>query len=250
MSTRSISCPQCQKAMKVPDEAVGKRVRCKACQHVFTVPDEGAPPVTAKPVAAKPLPPEMQKKPVAAKPIAPPKSEAPPPPPPPANEPIGFADDDDDEEGGKEYGVTEDDTDVPRCPRCAKDLDPPDTKICLECGFDLVKRTRHRTKKVYATTGGDIFLWWLPAIIWIIVLLNGLGVVIWGWLMMTKIWTENEWLMQDEKNPLTDKKQFHVDPNACNVCLSVLLLAMFGFGLPVIVRRIKSPKPMEVEKKK
>jgi ribosomal protein L37E len=217
--------------MKVPDEAVGKRVRCKACQQVFTVPDEGGSPVMAKPVAAKPLPPEMQKKPVAAKAVAKPKEEAPTP---PANAPIGFADDDEDD-GGKEYGVTADDNDVPRCPRCAKDLDPPDTKICLECGFDLVKRTRHRTKKVYATTGGDIFLYWLPAIIWIIVLLVGLGCVIWGWMMMTKIWTENEFLLQDEKNALTDKKQFLVDPNACNVCLSVLLLAMFGFGLPVIV---------------
>ena len=246
MSTRSISCPKCQKLMKVPEEAVGKRVRCKACEQVFTIPDEHGPKATAKPAVAKPLPADMQKKQATAKPLAKPKEEEPPPP--PANSPIGFADDDEDD--GKDYGVTEDDHDVPRCPRCAKDLDPPDTKVCMECGFDLVKRLRHRTKKVYATTGGDIFLYWLPAIIWIIVLLNGLGCVIYGWLMMTKIWTENELLLADDKNALTDKKQFLVDPNACNVCLSVMLLAMFGFGLPVIVKRIKQPKPMEIEKRK
>jgi ribosomal protein L37E len=232
--------------MKVPEEAVGKRVRCKACEQVFTIPDEDGPKATSKPVVAKPLPADMQKKPATAKPVAKPKEDVPPPQ--PASSPIGFADNDEDD--GKDYGVTEDENDVPRCPRCAKDLDPPDTKVCLECGFDLVKRVRHSTKKVYATTGGDIFLYWLPAIIWIIVLLAGLGCVIWGWLMMTKIWTENEFLLADDKNPLTDKKQFLVDPNACNVCLSVFLLAMFGFGLPVIVKRIKQPKPLEVEKRK
>ena len=82
--------------MKVPEEAVGKRVRCKACEQVFTVPDEDGPKATAKPAVAKPLPADMQKKPAMAKPVV---EE----PPPPANAPIGFADDDEDD--GKDYGV-------------------------------------------------------------------------------------------------------------------------------------------------
>ena len=62
--------------------------------------------------------------------------------------------------------------DIPRCPFCAVELDPPDTKICLNCGYDLTSRKRHRTVKTYALTGGDYFKWWLPAIIWAFVLIN------------------------------------------------------------------------------
>ena len=243
MSALSLNCPNCRKAMKAPAEAIGKRVRCRACAHVFTVSDDdGAP--SPKDATVKPLPSESRKPtPGKAKPAVEPK---------PDTGPIGLAKEqnsDDDDDGPAEYGVTEDD-DTPRCPRCAKDLDPPDTKICLECGFDLVNRVRHRTKKVFETSKQDVFLYWLPAIIWIIVLLAGLGCVIWGWLSMTQIWTENELLLSDDKNALTDKKQFLVDPNACNVCLSVMLLALFSFGVPVVFKRIKSPMPPEIEKRK
>jgi hypothetical protein len=74
MSTRTVSCPNCQKAIQVPAEAAGKKIRCKACQEVFTVPGGDDPPratarakpATAKPTAAKPT----AAKPAAAKPAA------------------------------------------------------------------------------------------------------------------------------------------------------------------------------------
>jgi predicted Zn finger-like uncharacterized protein len=30
-----ITCPNCDTALRVPDEMVGKKVRCKACQEIF-----------------------------------------------------------------------------------------------------------------------------------------------------------------------------------------------------------------------
>jgi hypothetical protein len=41
----TITCPKCNKTMKVPAEAVGKKVRCKGCQHIFAVkaPEPAAP---------------------------------------------------------------------------------------------------------------------------------------------------------------------------------------------------------------
>jgi len=39
------------------------------------------------------------------------------------------------------YGVTETSL-APRCPHCAYELDPPDAKICLHCGYHMTKRRR------------------------------------------------------------------------------------------------------------
>jgi len=33
-----VKCPECGRALKLGDEAAGKRVRCPACKHAFTVP--------------------------------------------------------------------------------------------------------------------------------------------------------------------------------------------------------------------
>jgi len=258
MSSLSIACPSCAKSFSVPTEAVGKRVRCKSCSHVFTVPDEGgepkpasAKPAVAKPAAAKPIPSEFQKaQPAKAKPAEPPKDE-----PKPADAPLKFMDDDEDEDPNAKYTVdTSDDDGIARCPRCADELDPPDATICLNCGFDLVKRVRHSTKKIYAQTGSDVFLYWLPAIIWIIVLAIMLGIAIYCWIMMGTLFETTDWikdtLKSDDKNELTGKQKYIVAPECFNVCCSVIFLFLAGWGVPVIYKRIKKPKPEEVEKKK
>jgi predicted Zn finger-like uncharacterized protein len=33
-----ITCPSCRTALRIPDEARGKKVRCRSCQEMFTVP--------------------------------------------------------------------------------------------------------------------------------------------------------------------------------------------------------------------
>ncbi|MDX1967159.1 MAG: PrsW family glutamic-type intramembrane protease [Planctomycetaceae bacterium] len=38
----SVSCPECGKALKAPEEMAGKRVRCPGCQHAFRLPAAAA----------------------------------------------------------------------------------------------------------------------------------------------------------------------------------------------------------------
>ena len=130
------TCPSCGKVLKVPEAALGKMIRCKACDTTFKVAEPGAAPkpsvakpAIAKPVVAKPT----VAKPTAAKPAV---AKAKPPAPkveaaPPADGLLGFAkDDDDDEDNPKPFGVVIEGEEA-RCPLCAKELDPPDTKVCL-----------------------------------------------------------------------------------------------------------------------
>lgn len=250
MSTRAVSCPNCEKAIQVPAEAAGKKIKCKACQHIFVVPGDGPPrPAVAKPATARPV----SAKPASAKPKLVEEE-----PPPAAPAPIPFKDDDDDEDvaGGKikTYGVSKDaDEDTPRCPFCAVDLDPPDTKVCLNCGYDLTERRRHRTVKTYALTSGDYFKWWLPAAIWGIVLLYCGGQIVYSFFTLETQVRKDEnlkFMLKEEKNKLTDDQEFMVHPMACNVCCSLIWLGLAGWGVPVIVKRIKQPKPTEEEKKK
>ena len=74
-----VSCPQCQKQIKAPPEAQGKKIRCKGCGNTFAVQAEAAAPAQAKP---KPAP-------------------------------------DDDDGDGNPYGVTVEKETTARCPFCA-----------------------------------------------------------------------------------------------------------------------------------
>ena len=134
-----------RKKLTVAAAAVGKKIRCKACEHVFVV---KAP--AGKPPAAKP----------AAK-AADPKKKTPPKPKPA----------DDDEEDSKPYGVTSVDT-VPRCPECANELESEDAVICLTCGYNTRTRVRAETKAVEDVTGLMVFLWLLPGILCVLLVLT------------------------------------------------------------------------------
>jgi ribosomal protein S27E len=199
----NVTCPECERPMKVPAEARGKKVRCKGCQHVFSIP--GGP---AK-AAAKP-----------AKPAKPPKPQARP--------------DDDDEGDGKPYGVTTLDL-ASRCPTCANEIEEG-AKVCLHCGYDTVTRTYHRTRKVHDTTGGDVFLWLLPGILCVIVILGLIGLDIWYCLCMKEVMAGSdyfEWL----------------GGQAC--CMWTCIASLFGMfhaGRFAVKRLILHPKPPEVEK--
>jgi hypothetical protein len=153
----TVTCPECDRTMKVPAEARGKKVRCKGCQHVFPIP--GGPDQPAK--QAKP--------------------------PRPAARP---ADDDDDEGDGKPYGVTTLDL-ASRCPTCANEIEEG-SKVCLHCGYDTVTRTYHRTRKVLDTTGGDVFLWLLPGVLCVFAIFGLIGLDIW-YCMSMKDLVKDEW---------------------------------------------------------
>jgi hypothetical protein len=206
--------------------------------------------------AAKPLPPELQKP--VAKAKAKPKAEAPAPvanAPKPDDAPIGFAKDEDDEDEEdaarpKPLGVIKED-DAPRCPHCAKELDPPDTKVCLECGYDLVRRRRHESKKVYEHTQQDYFIWWLPAIAWILVMGVVLGIEIWCILKMRPFIENNlDFLVKDDKNEVTKEAQYYLHPDCFTTCFSVITLAVMLFGIKFCIKRLYfNWRPPEVEKK-
>ena len=128
----TIVCPECEKKITVPAEAVGKKVRCKSCQHVFAV---------QAPAAKKP-PPAAKAKPVKAKP-----------------KPT-----DEDEEDDAPIGVTALDT-APRCPNCANEMESEDAVICLTCGYNTRTRLQATTRAVEDTTKMTWFLWLLPGIL-------------------------------------------------------------------------------------
>ena len=171
-ATFVIACPECSKQVKVSEEHVGKKIRCKGCQHVFPVRAPGGPP------------PPPAKKATAARPKAAPTPEPP--------EPV---------EGDEDfkYVLAQTDDTIARCPFCAMQLESNDARICLNCGYDTVKRQRPEVKQVYAHTGGELFLWWLPAIMCILLMI---GMVVWYLFFWTLIeeWLVDSWF-EDEKGP-------------------------------------------------
>src|SRR5205085_8967925 len=89
METMTISCPECDRQIKAPADAVGKKIRCKSCEHVFVIkaPAKAPSPIKSgkQPKAEKP-----------AKPVTPPKPSKPPRP------------TDDDDENSNPYGLADD----------------------------------------------------------------------------------------------------------------------------------------------
>jgi DNA-directed RNA polymerase subunit M/transcription elongation factor TFIIS len=126
-----ITCPNCQQQMAVPEAVRGKKVRCKKCGGVVPVPAGGVDTrVRTEQAQAKATTKAVE-------------------------EEEGLAKD--------PYGVTETSL-APRCPHCAYELDPPDSRICLHCGYDMIHRQRRPSIKTYDRTGGDWFWWLLPGV--------------------------------------------------------------------------------------
>jgi hypothetical protein len=69
-----------------------------------------------------------------------------------------------DDDAKNPYGVTETSL-APRCPHCAYELDPPESRICLHCGYDMIKRQRRPSIITHQHTGMDWFMWLLPGIL-------------------------------------------------------------------------------------
>ena len=210
------TCPACGAAYQIPAHLAGKTVRCKACQAAVPVPSAG------------PSPPR-------AKPTKPPKAK---PPEPVAAAPMGFAKEpDDDDDDPNPYGTVKDEMDVPRCPFCAIELDPPDTKICLNCGYDLMERKRHGSKKVYRTTTFEYIKHWLPAIIWLIVAAIALTATI-----LVKInvydWLDGTFLQTDDKNFGTQQKGWLIDPLCCIIFVGVISAFLIFKGVKFAIKRL------------
>jgi ribosomal protein S27E len=154
----TIACPECDKRITVPADAVGRKARCKGCEHVFVVQAPSGQKAATKPAAKAPAAAraaDAKKKAPDAKagPAKPAKSRA-----------------DDEDEDGNPYGVTSLDT-APRCPDCANELESEDAVICLHCGYNTRTRTKHESRAVEDQTGMIWFWWLLPGIICAVVTL-------------------------------------------------------------------------------
>jgi hypothetical protein len=146
-STITITCPECDKQMKVPAEILGKKIRCKACGFTFPA-REGAeedtlPPARPSGKGGKPA----AKPPAGKKPPAKPAKKG----------------DEDEDEDANPYTFTEEKLSN-RCPNCANALESEDAVLCLVCGYNTQTRTQARTRKVRHISGFDVFLWLLPGI--------------------------------------------------------------------------------------
>lgn len=137
--TITISCPKCEKSLTLRAELEGKKVRCKDCRHTFVV---KAPPKKA----------------------AEPKKAAVPTP------KAGKKVEEDEYENPNPYGITEMDFTL-RCPLCAAEMESEEAVLCINCGFNVKTREQIKTVKTIETTDSQKFLWLLPGILCVIVVL-------------------------------------------------------------------------------
>ena len=171
-----MKCPNCAKALRIPPSVFGKKIKCKHCEHAFVVqpPESGAKPSSVPAAAGRP-----------------------------------FLDDDDDD-GPSKIEVMREGDDIPRCPHCAKELEPPDAVVCVHCGFNNVTRAKAETRKVWAPSIEDWIKHLWPGI-------TALGIVI-GWIVFDIIslqrmreWMEGSFLEMEEKDA-AGKKRYFVAP--------------------------------------
>lgn len=225
-ATLDVSCPNCGKALKVPTEFAGKKIKCKDCQTIFPVGSAAKPAKAAKPAAAKAA---------AAPPPEKPKSP--------------FLDDDDeDEKNPRPMGVVHEE-DVPRCPHCAKELDPPEATVCVNCGFNNLTRTKFDTKKTIAADTSEWMTHLGPGIVALIIAV-GLIVVDIICLINMDDWIAGSDLEKEDKDPVTGKVQYYIKPGAFTaLIIAASVIVIIPAVRFAIYRLIVDYKPEEKLKK-
>ncbi|HVS36187.1 MAG TPA: hypothetical protein VMS17_11450 [Gemmataceae bacterium] len=216
----TIACPECDKKIHVPAEAVGKKIRCKGCEHVFVVPA----PAGWKAAPAKAAPAKKAADPKAAKPK-------------PAKPKV------DDEDDPNPYGVTALDT-APRCPECANEMESEEAIICLICGYNTRTRSRAVSRSVEDVTGGTWFLWLLPGILYAL----GTCLILTFDLLYT-FSLRFLWFGEAEKNEEWTAMFAHPGFVLWGVWAPSVIV-MVGFVTFAVRRLILNPRPPEREKKK
>lgn len=210
-----IACPDCGKQIKVPEETIGKKIRCKQCETIFPINESRAKLVPKTAPAAAPA----NKKETAK------KQEA-----------------EDLENDRNPYALAKDHDDTPRCPHCVKELESADAKICLNCGYNLITRTRVETKKVYEATGGEVFMWLLPGIVAVIVIITLITVSI---ICMVKT---TSWMNDGVLHEKVDGKDKYLIHPGCFKLFNGLLTAFicYHLGRYAYKRLVVNNKPPEL----
>jgi hypothetical protein len=239
--TLDVKCPTCGKTLKVPAALAGKKVKCKGCDTAFTVAAPGGARPAAKSVGAALA--------AGAKAGAKP-AHAPPPPPEPEKPKSPFLDDDEelDEQGRVKAMEVIRESDVPRCPHCTKELDPPDAVVCVHCGFNNVTRVKTETKRVYETEAADWAGHLAPGVFALLLAVGLIVVDVLCFLNMSN-WLEGSFLEMDEKDILGNKKMY-VKPGAfTTLIIAFSLLLILPMGRFAFRRLVLNYKPEEKVKK-
>jgi hypothetical protein len=261
-----IPCPECERILKVPESAFGKKIKCRHCGAKIEVEqidlvelddeedeDEKPRKMAKKRKEEKPEKPAVK----ASKPggAVKPKKEEPKKEEPkkeePAPAPSTYQFDEDEGEGGatpKALGVVYEGEDVPRCPDCAAELDPPDAKVCKECGFNNVTRTRAEFKKTWAPTGEDYFHHLLPGVL---ALIGCIGLIVLDivCLLNMRDWMTDTFLQKDDKDA-QGEIAFFVKPGAFITFIwAATLMPIIGMGNFAVKRLIINNQPEEKVKK-
>ena len=221
-------CPHCQTALKVPQSALGKRIRCSKCQQTFAVPVAQAQPSPAparRPASAPPRSPEAKPAVPASAPPASSGSESPPRP----KRPF------DDDEGVAQVGVIMEE-DVPRCPHCAMELVPPDAIVCIHCGFNNRTRVKADTKKVYEPTFGEWFMHLAPGVLALLICIGLIVLNVFTTINM-RGWLEGTFLEMDEVDA-AGRKRFYIAPGFFIFLIAFISLGIFIPCLRFGIRRL------------
>jgi hypothetical protein len=244
-SVTEIACPNCEQTLKVPESVFGKKIKCKNCDHPFVAEDPAVKQKKSPQPGLKPSKPggaAVKAKKEEPKPEPKPEPEA-------ASAPYKFQDDDEDAMGAKPnpLGVIAEE-DVARCPFCAKELDPPDAKVCLHCGFNTLTRVRADTKKVWAPDANDYMNHLGPGILALIAFIALLVLDILC-LVNMRDWLTDTFLMKDEPGP-DGQKAFYVKPGAFIALIwAATLMPLISTGRFAVKRLAIDNQPVERVKK-
>ncbi len=178
------------------------------------------------------------------KPPPPPtKAEAPEPPAEVASAGYRYVEDGEDPDAPKQYTVQQDESTLPRCPFCAMEMESTEALICLNCGYNTRTRQRPEVRHVYAPTFGEYFLWLLPGILCVLIMI---GLLVWYIIFWTHIegWMEDSWF-EDEKGP-PPTYLAGLGPGFCRLYLFLITAAIYVPLVRFSIKRlIKNPKPRE-----
>lgn len=235
--TTPIPCPECGKVLNVPDKVLGKKIKCKDCDTAFVA--------EAPKKAVKPSKPGGAAKPKREEPKPEPKKEE------PKKPAASYADEDEDGAVPKALGVVYEGEDVPRCPHCAKELEPPTAVVCIHCGFNNVTRTKADSKKVWEPDAGDWMNHLAPgfAMLGIFVALLVLNILC---IMKMEDWMTDGALdfLKSEEKGMDGKIKFAVKPGAfITFVLAATIMPMIKTARFAIRRLAIEYKPTEQVKK-
>jgi hypothetical protein len=250
--TIDLPCPNCERVLKVPETVFGKKIKCKHCGEPFEVEqidlDDDEPKAKKKkPPADKPVP--KPSKPggttVTTKKEEPKKEEPKKEEPKPAPTPYKFQDDDEEDSAKPSpLGVVYEGEEIPRCPHCAKELDPPDAVVCIHCGFNNVTRTKAESKQVWEPDTNDWINHLGPGIAAAVgaILLIVLNIVC---LVSMRDWLTDTFLQKEEKDA-QGEIAFYVKPGAfITFILAATIIPIIKFTKFAIKRLAIDNKPTE-----